>query len=421
MKRCPRVLVVNCQSLNKDNATGITLRSLWSDWDPNCFMEIYSDKKVNDVNNLCLRSYCIPAQGLRKIVRGRIAQSANIKIKTDNHTSKNNKQFINYLRQLIVCTLDDYKIKISESLMNSILEFEPEVIYTLGASVSIMRLANQLSDQLRIPIVLHFMDNWAESIQWENNHFLVPYEHKLKKVMLKCISRCKILITISPSMACVYEEMFKKRCITLMNSVDVSQKIKCLKPNKNRVRFVYAGGLHLDRWKSLKKIAYCIKKVSDNGILEIYTSNENREHYKDQFASLPVLFPDSVPHDQIDNIYRNADVLIHTEVCSEKYGEFFKYSISTKIPEYLVSGKPILFYGPKNIELYHYLSINDAALTASTEKDLIICLQRLVSGEDFSKMCQDALNLAKRNHDIKKNQNKLAESLDEVVNIMYEK
>jgi hypothetical protein len=36
-------------------------------------------------------------------------------------------------------------------------------------------------------------------------------------------------------------------------------------------------------------------------------------------------------------------------------------------------------------------------------------------------MCQDALNLAKRNHDIKKNQNKLAESLDEVVNIMYEK
>ena len=46
--------------------------------------------------------------------------------------------------------------------------FNPDVIYTCGASVSVMKIALKLSRKYNIPIVLHFMDDWAHYLQNES-------------------------------------------------------------------------------------------------------------------------------------------------------------------------------------------------------------------------------------------------------------
>ena len=51
MGKYPRVLIVNAQSIYKKNATGITLQSIWSEWDADCLLEIYSDPMVMDESN----------------------------------------------------------------------------------------------------------------------------------------------------------------------------------------------------------------------------------------------------------------------------------------------------------------------------------------------------------------------------------
>ena len=59
MEKCPRVLIVNAQSMYKKNATGITLQSIWSGWDADCLFEVYSDPVVMDQCNQRIKSYCI--------------------------------------------------------------------------------------------------------------------------------------------------------------------------------------------------------------------------------------------------------------------------------------------------------------------------------------------------------------------------
>lgn len=415
MEKCPRVLIVNAQSMYKKNATGITLQSIWSGWDADCLFEVYSDPVVMDQCNQKIKSYCIPPNNVIRFARGKAAQSINSNIKAASTQQSSNNKIKSYLRQFAVCTLDSISVKLDKSTIDAIRDFHPQVIYTLGASVSIMRLVNKLSMQLNIPIIMHFMDNWVEHIQWEDNPLLSLYKSSLKKEMMRCLKRCKLVITISSSMAEAYKEKFQKDTLVLMNTVDLSRFSGVTSKNTEVTHFVYAGGLHLDRWKALREIALSIKQTNGKGVLYIFTSKDNMELYRPRFETLPVAFYEAVPHEQIDKVYQKADVLVHTEIESERLKGFFKYSISTKIPEYLATGKPILFYGPRDMKLFEYLLQNQAALMASTKEELYVCVERLMSEENFTEMCENARCLAERNHCASKNQKTLYNAIESVV------
>jgi hypothetical protein len=415
MGKYPRVLIVNAQSIYKKNATGITLQSIWSEWDADCLLEIYSDPMVMDESNHKFKSYCISPNNVIRLARGRVAQSINSNIKATNTQQRSNNKIKSYLRQFAVCELDSLAVKLDESTLEAIRVFQPQAIYTLGASVSILRLVNKLSVQLNIPVIMHFMDNWAEHIQWEDNPLLSLYKSSLKKKMLACIKRCKLVVTISSSMAEAYHEKFQKETLVLMNTVDISRFKGLTSKDTGVIHFVYAGGLHLDRWKALREIALSIQQTNGKGILDIFTSKDNIELYRSGFETLPVAFYEAVPHERIDEVYQKADVLVHTEIESENLKGFFKYSISTKIPEYLATGKPILFYGPRDMKLFEYLLQNQVALTAGTKEELYECVKRLMSEENFTEMCENAQCLAEKNHCASKNQKELHDAIETVV------
>lgn len=415
MGKYPRVLIVNAQSIYKKNATGITLQSIWSEWDADCLLEIYSDPIVMDESNHKFKSYCISPNNVIRLARGRVAQSINSNIKATNTQQRSNNKIKSYLRQFAVCELDSLAVKLDESTLEAIRVFQPQAIYTLGASVSILRLVNKLSVQLNIPVIMHFMDNWAEHIQWEDNPLLSLYKSSLKKKMLACIKRCKLVVTISSSMAEAYHEKFQKETLVLMNTVDISRFKGLTSKDTGVIHFVYAGGLHLDRWKALREIALSIQQTNGKGILDIFTSKDNIELYRSGFETLPVAFYEAVPHERIDEVYQKADVLVHTEIESENLKGFFKYSISTKIPEYLATGKPILFYGPRDMKLFEYLLQNQVALTAGTKEELYECVKRLMSEENFTEMCENAQCLAEKNHCASKNQKELHDAIETVV------
>lgn len=143
--------------------------------------EVYSDPVVMDQCNQRIKSYCIPPSHIIQFSRGKVAQSINSNIKAASTQQSSNNKIKSYLRQFAVCTLDSISVKLDKSTIDAIRDFHPQVIYTLGASVSIMRLVNQLSMQLNIPVIMHFMDNWAEHIQWEDNPLLSLYKSSLKR------------------------------------------------------------------------------------------------------------------------------------------------------------------------------------------------------------------------------------------------
>lgn len=421
-----RVLLVNCHHFFSDSATGITLRSVWKDWpkDSMMFLSEKSNENENiaaEYSRLFLPAYVTPIRNF--LLSYKRYSDTRLSNNAEHESAGQSKGVISRikkdLRQCIVTAMDTPWAYVPRGLMKKIAEFQPQVIYTLGGRVSSLRLSYTLSEKLNIPIVIHYMDNWVEHIQWEANPLLHPYARQVRKWAYKCMERSEKSIAISPKMAEEYEEKFNVPFAVLMNSV--GKEFFEITPKSSNVNdgkcFVYAGGLHLERWKSLVEIAQEIKAVSQSGNdrLIIYTSEVNIKRYKQNFQGLPVEFRNAVPHNEVPHILEKADILVHTEVNDENLFGFFKYSISTKIPEYLASGIPMLFYGPREMSLFQYLSDNKAAYLADNKNNLEKCIYDSLNGTERDNIITNAVALANKNHTLEGAQRSLLMTISDSI------
>lgn len=409
----PRVLIINQQSMKKNNATGITLRSLWENWPTDRILEVYIDPYEAHVEDKPdLLSICMPPNWVNKIAHSGSAKKLNTEIKQQEvHTKQSLKASI---RQAAVLAIDMIPVEVSKDTLSKIDQFSPEVIYTLGSGVGPLTLSYKFSKKYNIPIVIHYMDNWVENLQWENNLLIKPYRIALRKAHNRCLEHCNVGLAISPQMAAAYEKKYGISFYPIMNSVEVEKYHMEKKAMGEIISFVYAGGLHLDRWKALLDISKAISETKINGMLHIYTSIESANKYKTQFPDNTV-FHKPVSHDDVINIYRESDVLVHAETENPLLLGFFKYSISTKIPEYLASGRIVLFYGPSELGLYQYLNENKAAYLADGYKQLCETMKDIKEQKNTIQILSNAEKLAYRMHDAKKARALLLNTLQEAV------
>jgi hypothetical protein len=216
-------------------------------------------------------------------------------------------------------------------------------------------------------------------------------------------------------MAKAYTEETGIKHSYIMNSVKVADYICAPNEKNDTINFVYAGGLHLGRNKALLDIANIVEEISKsrNAKLFIYTQKENTELYSKDFEGFKntKLLP-AIEHDRIKEIYENADVLLHIESDALVGNGFFKYSISTKIPEYLATGKQMLFYGPSDIYLYEFLKENNLAVVSDNKQDLFDKITALIENNK-AVACENAIKYAQENFDVAAAVRNFAAAMDE--------
>lgn len=405
-----RVLIVNSNSVNINNATGITLQSVLSELETDSLMELYWNKTAAVTGNLNIKFKVLDFAplSLASLVFNNKSKEISSKMKnTAEHSAYSDsvkKKAITYLRQFLTLQTDLSRTRLTKQDFEEIKAFKPQVIYTLGGGVAALRLSYLLSKKLDLPIVIHFMDNWRHCLQWEGNPLLGHYKRMLKKYCNLCYSRSTECIAISPEMARVYTEETGVRHSVLMNSVRIRDYLCSPREKDGVYRFVYTGGLHLGRYKGLHKIGEVIENVADRKGLKteflIYTSPENIKVYSDNFKNLAnTKLIEAVPHSEIRRVFQNADFLVHTESDALVNNEFFKYSVSTKIPEYLASGRPALFYGPSDIYLYKFLTDSQTAATADSEEKLSEVIEAMIDGK-CDGLSEKAVRYAEQHFDI---------------------
>lgn len=405
-----RVLIVNSNSVNVNNATGITLQSVLGELETDNLMELYWNKTASVTGNVNIKFKVLDfvpfsLAGLvfnnkGKEISGKMKNNAEHSVYSESVI----KKAITYLRQFLALQTDLSRVRLKKQDSKEIKTFKPQVIYTLGGGVAALRLSYLLSEKFDLPIVIHFMDNWRHCIQWEENPLLGHYKKMLNKYCELCYTRSSECIAISPEMAKVYTEETGIKHSVLMNSVSVRDYL-CTPREKDGVyKFVYTGGLHLGRDKGLYKIGEVIENVAARkGVkteFSIYTSPENIKAYSDNFKNLAnTRLIEAVPHSEIRQVFQNADFLVHTESNTLINNDFFRYSVSTKIPEYLASGRPMLFYGPQDIYLYKFLTDSQTAATADSEEKLSEVIEAMIDGK-YDWLSERAVGYAKENFDV---------------------
>lgn len=379
-----KVLFVNCVLIGAQNATGITLKNIFRPIeDIEIFQLCMSKDKTSESHNtdiIHINAHNIPVDFWVRLILRKIRYFKNHVGKIDilPYTIVN-RGVKNIVHDFLRGVLDLSPFILDENILSCIEKFDPDLIYTLGGNIRILKVVNKLSIRLNVPIVLHLMDNWPETIYTTSWLSAVARFYLLEQ--LKFLhTRARFCFAISKEMANVYQERYGVKYDHIMNCVSIIEQ----EPYNQKqvvVNFLYIGGLHLNRWKSLIDVLLCINKLCSEGVMaevNVYTQIEYIEQLKNIITTDGINVFQHVPHSETFSLYKKADVLIHVESFEENIIKFTKYSISTKIVEYMAAGRAILCYAPKELTVSQYITESNSGLVASNKDELRYCILELI-------------------------------------------
>lgn len=286
-----------------------------------------------------------------------------------------------------------YKKESKESLKN-IDEFRPDIILCLAENISTLKSALYFSKRYNAPIVVHVMDDIEKNIY--KSKFTCIFRWQYLRLLRKTYNRSLEGIAISPKMA---EEYQKRHGIPFAFAMNCIKKVyNSEAPNNMPLRVYFSGGLHGGRAEQLAHIGSILSKKFEKTIeLVIFTSKANIKQYKKMLEPYYKVY-EYVPQNKMFENLAKADILLHCESFNPEEIQYFKYSMSTKIPEYLSVGRPILCYGPKEVCTVSYLKDNKVGVVAENEQELVSAIVQLQNNEIRKNFGKNALKVAREEY-----------------------
>lgn len=381
-----RILMISNYSMFEHSPLGITLRNIFKEWPDSNIFELYRyqtetmNNSKNDVSSYRIPSNFLPIDNLIRKISGKKVKYTNtestfqISENIGSLTKLNLKSFVKYISESIY-----FHIKGSEIDMK-INDFQPQVIYTIGESLFALKASLYYSKKYNIPIVVHYMDNWRETLyppdrggKFLNRLFL----NNIEKVESKMLNG----LVISPKMKKYYTSINPDvNFNVLLNSVKNSKNNVERDNKESEVIFTYIGGLHLNRWRSLLDIEKSIRELNVKGIracLHVYTPKQDEKQFSRKFNKDFTFFKGYLPNEEVFKAYKEASVLIHVESFDDIVIRYTKYSLSTKIPECMSTGKPIICYAPCDLAVSEYINTTKSGIAACNYNDLHNGMQEL--------------------------------------------
>jgi glycosyltransferase involved in cell wall biosynthesis len=112
-----------------------------------------------------------------------------------------------------------------------------------------------------------------------------------------------------------------------------------------------------------------------------------------------------IKHADVPRFIHKYDLLLLPLAFTQKGTKYAKYSMPTKMSEYMISGVPILVFAPSDCAVTKYANENKIAFTCSENnlESVIQCLKKIMSENIVRKeIVKNAVEVAIKNHEINK-------------------
>ena len=274
----------------------------------------------------------------------------------------------------------------SPQLIKWLDEFSPDVVFFVaGDSGFAYKIVKFIIERYSSRLVTYITDDYIIPSPYDS---VVEKKRKnyIRKNMLECINLSSTYLTISEEMQNVYEKISGKKSSLIMN-ITPSLRIEDgeVKEDKNYINFIYAGSLYYNRDKTLGYIADAVSRYNSTILndekpirIKVYSNTKPDEKTKETFERDDVCkFYGSLNYEKLKEEFNKADVLLFVESFDNDMIDKIKYSLSTKVPEYMSVGKPIFAVGPDETGSIEYLK--DIAFFATNEQDIYSVLFRMMS------------------------------------------
>jgi len=374
------VLIVLGHPVARASGTGVTLGNLFREWPQDRLAQVHLQPPSGDdycvfASHFALAPQWLPLDYLirtavRQLGKGLLQgapENSATPLSTGRHQSLNAR-----LHLQARAAADLSPLFLPPSLKRWVSDFRPDILYTHLGSIRIMRLANGLARIGNYPVVPHFMDDWLGSMYTDGPLFGFA-RHSLLSEFKRIIKRSPGGLCISPSMAQEYKGRYGLPCADFMNCLEddwfSSGGIRQLPAVPRPLRIVYCGGLHLGRDKVLVRLAEAIQSVNSQhklAELHVFAPAPDIRQHASSFTKLACVRLGSLGVDDVRTELMSSGVNVHVESFEPENIIYTRYSISTKIPQYLACGKAILAIGPAELASMEHLRCSGGAAVVNS-------------------------------------------------------
>lgn len=305
---------------------------------------------------------------------------------------------------------------INEDLKDFILDFDPDIIFAPHYGVTYMLSLTEYIAQLTGKPIISYISDDSYSFKRLNfspffwiNRFVLRYKSR------KVWKNYKLIYTMTETQK-EYMSALGKPMKLLLKSVsfgDIPEKKSVGCP----IKIVYAGGIYLNRWKTLGNVANAIRKINQNGLkyrMDIYTGNDCSSKVKEKLHDgVNIFLHSAVSQKELKEIYHNSDIALHVESFDLKNRLAVRMSFSTKIVDCLSSGCAVMAICEAKQGGMVYLKENDAAICVSDQNRIYDTLNNLARNpEQILDYACRAKECCSRNHSPDRNRKMILDDFE---------
>ncbi|MEW5704585.1 MAG: hypothetical protein AB1781_08390 [Pseudomonadota bacterium] len=428
----PRVLFITPHAFNKATGGGITFSNLFDGWPSDRIATAHTDPEPT-TGDVCTNYFVLGAEEFdlaapfamarRAIGRAAVAGGPSGPTATFPATDASGpppalpgeKRAV--LRSALIRSaarvLGDglpERVVLSDRLCKWIEAFEPDVLYTILGSNGMMRLVREVRDRYKVPVVVHFMDDWMSS--YHRGGLLGPaMRREMVALVQDAVQGARTCLGISPAMCEAFSHRFGRPFEVFQNTIDVSRWARMAKGRRvsgSPADIVYAGSIFPNaQLESLVDCCRAVAALDDSGIaatLTISSPSGQAGRYRDRLAIHPsIQITDTIRDDEaFFHRIAAADLLLLPVNFSRQSIRFIRYSMPTKVPAYLAVGTPIFAYGPRETAQMRYAEREGWAFTLSERNAdaLVEKLKNALCDEGArARVSAAAMTAASRHHD----------------------
>lgn len=412
-----KILVISHLAFNDSNNVGKTLYSLFYDYNKDNIIQLFFNPLSPNVDK-CSSSYLITDEEMIKSLYGKRAGSIYEYFESEGISTKssyvnNNKKSTYFL------FFRDVLWKFGRinypSLFSWIKDFTPDVIFLApGYSSFSYRIALKISKHFSLPIVTFVMDDFYN--EKKSNSIVERFREKwLKNSIKKTLLQSSKIFACSQEMASDYEKEFGKNIDVLYTPI-LDYHITTKKWKKSKVNnYLFAGNLNLNRYEILYKIGtYLGEKYSDSK-LYVYAPTEFKNEIETLSSLNNVEYGGFISADELNRKITESDVVLHVEAFDELSALRTRYSISTKIPMCMSSGKIFFAVGPKMQSGINYLKKTNSAIVSTSLEEMNSNIDYIQSPEfNYQEIYSNAIKTVEANHSCISSYNRLVSAFNSV-------
>jgi len=392
----PRILVISSNAFSDTSNNGKTLASFFKEFPENKVAQLYFNSELPE-NSYYHNYFRITDYEMVKSIITDKCTCGN-KIKSD--ITKADRK-IQEKKKSLICAVKNYNISriIREILWKSknwkteelnqwLEEFSPEIIFLCaGDGVFTYDITKYIKEKFGAKLVVYITDDYVLPRKTVSPFWWLRRNYIIVK-MKDAIQQSDLFITISQQMQETYKEMFNKDSILAVNMTESMRDESVILNYNKETTLVYAGGLHYKRYTTLNLLAKAIKKYNDDSVneqkvyLKIYSEQDpNNYVLKCLNVEGASKFCGRLNQTELREVLNSCDIPVHVESFDAKSIESTRLSISTKIPEYLSLGKPVLAIGPNQVASIEYLK--DSAFCITDKDDIYFNLKALFDNKSL--------------------------------------